>query len=207
MDKMTFSQMMEQYEADAKASVDVVDLSRLADGIDKLYKLQTTKANGDIEVAKLMKTVATQLSKISVPAFPSSISVKNQADWTQQFAKLTKAVKDFEAMYHMHEMEKMKHHQSKKEEGYVRNEEKSYAKEEKEIDLECYRVADSAEPVTGDQYFGFVNEDGGWYILHNDSAKSMLRYKFGQSNYPNAWENYANHDFKLLNEAIDEISG
>ena len=203
---MTFSQMMEQYDAEQKATVDIVDLSRLADGIDKLYKLQSTKAVGDVEVAKLMKAVTAQLSKISVPQFPSSISVKNQADWTQQFAKLTKAVKDFEAMYHMHEMEKMKHHQSKKEESYVRNEEKDYAKKEKEVDLECYRVADSAEPVTGDQYFGFLNEDGAWYILHNDAVNSEIRYKFGTEGYKNAWENYANHEFKLLNEAINEIS-
>lgn len=206
MNKMTFLEMLEQFEAGKTTSVDVVDLSRLTDSVDKLYKLNQNKAVGDIEVAKLLKQVSKQLSAINVPQFPDSIRVTNQADWTQQFSKLTKAVKDFEAMYHMHEMEKMKHHNAKKEEvRYVQNEEENYAEESKEVDLKCYRVADSIEPVSGYQYFGFVKPDGCWYILYNDANEGKLRYKFGSENYTQAWEQYDSHDYKLLNEAVNEI--
>ena len=82
-----------------------------------------------------------------------------------------------------------------------------FAKEKEEVDLEDYRVADVLEPVSGYQYFGFVKPDGCWYILYNDSHEGTLRYKFGDANYSRAWEQYDQHEYKLLNEALNEIQG
>lgn len=78
-------------------------------------------------------------------------------------------------------------------------------KEEPKKDILCYKVSDGKEPVTGYQYFGFINPEGGWYILFNDAIESQVRYKFGKDNYAEAWNNYANLDYKMYNEAIDEI--
>lgn len=73
------------------------------------------------------------------------------------------------------------------------------------VDLDCYRPQD----INNDgntQYIGFVNADGGWYIIENLTKKNQLRYLFGNSGYTAAFDNAASHEYMLLNEAIDALS-
>lgn len=74
-----------------------------------------------------------------------------------------------------------------------------------DIDLECYRAQDLTN--SGDlQYVGFLNADGGWYIIENDTKKNQLRYVFGDSGYEEAFTRAGSYNYMLLNEAIDAIS-
>lgn len=76
-------------------------------------------------------------------------------------------------------------------------------KEEKGIDLDCYRAHDLKD---GDiQYIGFLNPDGDWYIIENDVKKNALRYVFGTGNYTQAFKKAASYKYELLSEAINAI--
>lgn len=84
--------------------------------------------------------------------------------------------------------------------------EKYYAQDDDDdIDLDCYRPQDIKND--GDtQYIGFLNADGGWYIIENLVKKNQLRYLFGNSGYANAFDDAASHEYSLLNEAINALS-
>lgn len=77
---------------------------------------------------------------------------------------------------------------------------------EETIDLSCYYCQDTSEPVSGQQYFGFVDVDGKWYILWNNSTEGQLRYAFGIQEYNEAWGpdglSAPNHTFLRLDEAV-----
>ena len=47
-----------------------------------------------------------------------------------------------------------------------------------------YKISD-IDPTDGNSYFGYVNEDGGWYIKH--ITATAVRYVKGDSGYPAAW--------------------
>lgn len=74
-----------------------------------------------------------------------------------------------------------------------------------ELDLSSYRAQDIDEEEMGVQYIGFVNPKGAWYIIRNDEEKNALRYKFGRSRYSAAWGKLSTFDYKLLDEAYDEV--
>jgi uncharacterized membrane protein len=76
------------------------------------------------------------------------------------------------------------------------------------IDLDDYQAQDLRDDGPY-QYVGFVAPDGGWYIIFSDSSDSgasSLRYKFGNNGYAKAWKNAVGFDYKLLNEAVNEVS-
>ncbi len=78
------------------------------------------------------------------------------------------------------------------------------APEVEKIDLECYRAQDIKDSDNM-QYVGFVNPDGGWYIIENDVKANKLRYVFGMGNYEKAFKKAATYQYMLLNEAIDAL--
>lgn len=71
--------------------------------------------------------------------------------------------------------------------------------------LEAYRAQDIDEEEAGIQYVGFVSPNGAWYIIKNDEDGKSLRYKFGKNNYAKAWQKLSTFDYKLLDEAFDEV--
>lgn len=73
------------------------------------------------------------------------------------------------------------------------------------LTLADYKAQDINEDDPNIQYIGFVNPRGGWYIIENNTLDNSLRYKFGKDKYPKAWRKPAEHKFKLLNEALNEV--
>ena len=37
------------------------------------------------------------------------------------------------------------------------------------------------------RYFGFINKDGGWYVLQEDTLNNTIRYRVGDTGYVAAW--------------------
>ena len=73
-----------------------------------------------------------------------------------------------------------------------------------DINLNDFRAQDiDNEGVM--QYIGFTGLGDIWYILLNDTSSSSIRYHFGKGNYYDGWEQRHNHDYNVLNEAINEI--
>lgn len=53
-----------------------------------------------------------------------------------------------------------------------------------------YKISEIDEgPVS---YYGFINKDGAWLIMREDSNESNFRYAKGDSNFPNNWSNREN---------------
>lgn len=78
-------------------------------------------------------------------------------------------------------------------------------KPSQKIDLGDYKAQDLASEELF-QYVGFVSPSGSWYIVENDMEGGSLRYKFGVKNYKSSWKGRVGQNYRLLNEAIDEIS-
>jgi hypothetical protein len=78
------------------------------------------------------------------------------------------------------------------------------APETEKIDLDCYRAQDISESANM-QYVGFVNPDGGWYIIENDIQSNSLRYVFGEAGYSEAFSKCSQYSYSLLNEAINAL--
>lgn len=76
-------------------------------------------------------------------------------------------------------------------------------KEEKGIDLDCYRAHDLKDGDT--QYIGFLNPEGDWYIIENDVKNNSLRYVFGHGGYTQAFSKAASYKYELLSEAINAL--
>lgn len=170
----------------------------------------------DTETHQLLKKLIDSVNALPKEApempsmeFPGEIRVSNQVDYQNLLQEAIDAVKAIELKTEPKITVKPADVKLKvdtsKMEGSLSNIETYLSKDDTELDLTCYRVSDAAEPVTGDQYFGFVREDGGWYILHNEADEGTVRYKFGKDNYVESWPNYGSYEYKLLNEAIDEI--
>lgn len=74
----------------------------------------------------------------------------------------------------------------------------------KTLDLSTYRAHDLYEEEdTSVQYVGYINPEGGWYIISYDLKENTMRYKFGKDNYKAAWGNKEGQEYRLLNEAVD----
>ena len=56
-----------------------------------------------------------------------------------------------------------------------------------EDDLSSYKVSDIDD--TGPNYYGFVDKDGAWYIMKEDTTAGSYRYCKGVSDYPTNWDN------------------
>lgn len=67
--------------------------------------------------------------------------------------------------------------------------------------LDDYRAHDLREDGAI-QYIGFVNPDGKWYIVENDSENNRLRYVFGSKGYSKAFSKAGSWQYKLLSEAM-----
>lgn len=73
---------------------------------------------------------------------------------------------------------------------------------EARLDLSSYRAQDIKED--GDtQYVGFVNPEGKWYIIENQTKKNQLRYVFGSKDYATHFKKAGSYVYRLLNEAIN----
>lgn len=67
-------------------------------------------------------------------------------------------------------------------------------------DLSRYRAQDLTD--SGDmQYVGFVNPEGNWYIIENDSKNDKMRYVFGLSGYARHFRLAGSYQYKLLDKA------
>lgn len=82
--------------------------------------------------------------------------------------------------------------------------ERYFTPESTRIDLSCYRAQDITE--SGDkQYVGFVNPEGQWYIIENDTKKNQLRYVFGATDYATHFKEASSYVYRLLNEAVNAL--
>lgn len=71
------------------------------------------------------------------------------------------------------------------------------------VDYRAQDLDENSDPNI--QYVGFVNANGGWYIIENDTLQATLRYKFGKRGYSKGWESRTGHSYKLYNEALSEV--
>jgi len=187
MKKITFDEMIEK--SDPRYGVPLAN-------IDDIKNIQVpTKSEPKIIVAsdpmvsKHLMDISNKLDKPSSQVvFPTSMRISNPSSFSKDASRIIEAINNKELKVVIPKAKK-----EKKE------------KEELKKDMLCYKISDSKEPVTGYQYFGFINPEGGWYIIYNDAIENQVRYKFGKDDYAKAWENYANLDYKIYNEAIDEI--
>jgi hypothetical protein len=72
------------------------------------------------------------------------------------------------------------------------------------IDLDDY-MAQDLKKIGGNQYVGFLNPDGAWYIIENDIKGESLRYLFGTKDYYKHFKKANEYVYKLLNEAVNAI--
>lgn len=56
--------------------------------------------------------------------------------------------------------------------------------------LEAYQITDQ-DDGGNTKYYGFMDKDGNWYILKNDTVASTYRYTRGTSSYAANWTNRA----------------
>lgn len=54
--------------------------------------------------------------------------------------------------------------------------------------LEQYKISDMSTP-DDTKYYGFLNSDGGWYIMREVTSEESYRYCKGDSDYTTAWTN------------------
>lgn len=81
-----------------------------------------------------------------------------------------------------------------------------HVEEKEEIKLIDYRAQDIDDDSNAIQYAGLIHPKGYWQIIENNRQDNTLRYAFGKDKYPNAWKKRTQHDYKLLDEAINELS-
>ena len=60
---------------------------------------------------------------------------------------------------------------------------------------ENYKISEIDESIVS--YFGFINKDGGWFIMKEDANTGSFRYIKGGSNFPGNWDNreYLKYDY------------
>jgi hypothetical protein len=75
--------------------------------------------------------------------------------------------------------------------------------EAKGIDLLQYKAQDVNNDDPNIQYVGFIDTEGGWYIIENNGES--LRYKFGKKGYTSAFKDAAKLNYKLYSEAVREV--
>lgn len=59
--------------------------------------------------------------------------------------------------------------------------------------LQGYNISEIDEGVV--TYYGFVNVDGGWLIMKEDTNTNSFRYKRGSSDFPSNWEKRQRLDY------------
>lgn len=53
-----------------------------------------------------------------------------------------------------------------------------------------YKISEISEgPIT---YYGYINQDGAWIIMRQDTNENSFRYQKGSSNFPASWQNREN---------------
>lgn len=185
MKRITFDDMLEQ--SDPRYGVPLANVNDIKN-IKGGGTIQNVNTIDNSEVVNKLEVISSKLDKQNGPVlFPKSMIVSNQPSFKNDANRIIQAINGLELKVELPE-------EKEKEE-----------KEEDDVNLMCYKVSDAAEPVTGYQYFGFINKDGGWYILFNDAVESSVRYKFGKEDYTSGWDRREEFDYKLLNEAYDEI--
>lgn len=63
-----------------------------------------------------------------------------------------------------------------------------------------YSISEIDDSIVG--YFGFVNKDGGWFIMKRDTEKGSFRYAKGLSNFPGNWENRQNLKYNYFHNVF-----
>lgn len=53
-------------------------------------------------------------------------------------------------------------------------------------------------------YFGFINKDGGWFIMKGDTETGSFRYFKGKSNFPINWNNRENINYDYFHEVFSQ---
>lgn len=193
---MKFNEFLDKVDnPDGLQLVNIKDLDKVANAVETFKTTIADKGIGEVKAIKALDALTKRIENISVKETNQTVKV----DLTSLANEIRSLKKSFP-----------------KEKNYtplfndivngIKNIKLGEPIEKAEVfNWLKYRAVDMVEPVTGMQYFGFVSADGEWYILYNESDTGKLRYKFGKDNYQEAWENYANHEYKLPNEAINEI--
>lgn len=68
--------------------------------------------------------------------------------------------------------------------------------------LSFYKAQDINNNDPNLQYVGFVNPEGGWYIIENSG--DAIRYVFGKTGYAQAFKDATKLNYRLYSEAIRE---
>ncbi len=68
----------------------------------------------------------------------------------------------------------------------------------------AYQIADK-DMATSVKYYGYVNSEGGWLIMEEDTVANTYKYAVGWSDYETAWTGRAGLTFKYWHKLGDQI--
>jgi len=65
-----------------------------------------------------------------------------------------------------------------------------------------YKISDSAEPAGGPEYFGFLRQDGYWFIMKitTSGTDKTYRYISGTTDYTTSWTGKAGLSYVYWNQ-------
>lgn len=75
-----------------------------------------------------------------------------------------------------------------------------------ELDLSRFKAHDLTDGPDNNQYIGFMDASGNWYIMQHDPTENRDRYYFGRESYDQAWDDKYALDYRVLSEAIRALS-
>lgn len=75
-----------------------------------------------------------------------------------------------------------------------------------QLDLSRFKAHDLTDGPDNNQYIGFMDMNGNWYIMQHDPAENRDRYYFGSESYEQAWDDKYGLDYRVLSEAIRALS-
>lgn len=56
--------------------------------------------------------------------------------------------------------------------------------------------------TAGVTFYGFINKDGGWYIMREDPEKGSFRYARGEANFLDSWKNRERLKYDFFNNVF-----
>lgn len=142
-------------------------------------------------------------SAASRPTPPTSIEVLNQPDFTPHFDNLTATLTGLSMNQQAPIVNAPPPDLTPIQQQLQANSSKVLPPS---LNLATYRAQDIDEADPDSQFIGFMNLEGYWYIMKNDTKNNTLRYHFGYGNYENAWGIAPALDYLPLESAIKSIS-
>ncbi|OGE15295.1 hypothetical protein A3F00_02110 [Candidatus Daviesbacteria bacterium RIFCSPHIGHO2_12_FULL_37_11] len=67
---------------------------------------------------------------------------------------------------------------------------------------DAYNISEIDDGIVG--YYGFINKDGGWFIMKEDANTGTFRYSKGEANFPGNWEKRENLNYDYFHNVFNQ---